>query len=125
MVIYLEKKMERLNSGDEKIIFGTNLSTLNIGLMKCGRVQWQKAEATRKDFNIVLIRQDKKFYFSELFKVIQDAVPLILHYRTMHLFRTFFRVHLSHRMCNQFTLHHEFRIDTGRQNLNRRYSSCL
>ena len=26
----------------------------------------------------------------------------------------FLRVHLSHRMCNQFTLHHEFRIDTRR-----------
>ena len=25
----------------------------------------------------------------------------------------FLRVHLSHRMCNQFTLHHKFRIDTG------------
>ena len=24
------------------------------------------------------------------------------------------RVHLSYRMCNQFTLHHKFRIDTGR-----------
>ena len=26
----------------------------------------------------------------------------------------FLRVHLSYRMCNQFTLHHKFRIDTGR-----------
>ena len=26
----------------------------------------------------------------------------------------FLRVHLSHWMCNQFTLHHKFRIDTGR-----------
>ena len=30
--------------------------------MKCGRVQWQKADVTRKDFNIVLIHQDKKFF---------------------------------------------------------------
>ena len=49
-----------------------------------GRVQWQEAEETRKDFNIVLIHQDKKFFISELFKVIQDAIPLILHYRTMY-----------------------------------------
>ena len=28
--------------------------------------------------------QDKKFFISELFKVIQDAFPLILHYRTMY-----------------------------------------
>ena len=34
MVIYLEKKMQRLNSGDQKMVFGTNLSTLNIGLTK-------------------------------------------------------------------------------------------
>ena len=26
----------------------------------------------------------------------------------------FLRVHLPHRMCDQFTLHHKFRIDTGR-----------
>ena len=88
MVIYLEKTMERSNSGDHKIIFGTILSNLNICLMKSGRAQWQKAEETRKDFNIVLIHQDKKSFISELFKVIQDAVSLILHYRMMLLFRT-------------------------------------
>ena len=47
--------------------------------------EWKsKVEATIKDFNIVLIRQDKKFFTFELFKVIQDAIPLILHYRTMY-----------------------------------------
>ena len=56
--------------------------------MMYGRAKWQEAEATRKDFNSVLIRQDKKFFTFELFKVIQDAVPLILHYRTMCWFRT-------------------------------------
>ena len=30
--------------------------------MKCGRLQWQKADVTRKDFNIVLIHQDNKFF---------------------------------------------------------------
>ena len=53
---YFEKKTERLNSGDYKIIFGANLSTLNIGLMVCGRARWQEADTTRKDINIVLIR---------------------------------------------------------------------
>ena len=38
-------------------IFGTNLRTLNVGLMM-ERARWQEAEATRKDFNIVLTRQD-------------------------------------------------------------------
>ena len=67
--------MERLNSGDQKMIFRTNLRTLSIGLTICGRAKWQEAEATRKDFNIVLTRQDKKFFTSELFKVMQDAIP--------------------------------------------------
>ena len=50
MVNFLEKKMERLTSGDLKIVFGTNLRTLSSGLMKCGRAKWQEAEATRKYF---------------------------------------------------------------------------
>ena len=54
------------------VIFGTNSSTLNISLMKCGRSKWQEVEAIRKDFNIVLIHQDKKFFVSKLFKVIQE-----------------------------------------------------
>ena len=32
------------------MIFGTNLSTLNIGLMIYGRARWQEAEASRKGF---------------------------------------------------------------------------
>ena len=83
MVIYLEKKMGRLNSGDYKIIIGTILRTLSIGLIKCGRVTCKEAEATRKYFNIVLTRQDQKLFISELFKVVQDAIPLILHSMTM------------------------------------------
>ena len=70
------------------MIFGTMLITLNISLMICGRARWQKAEGTRKCFNTVLTRQDNKFFTSELFKVIQDAIPLILHFRTMCSFRT-------------------------------------
>ena len=65
--------MERLNSGDEKIIFGTNLCILDIGLMKSGRASWQKEEETRTYFSIVLNLQEKLFT-SELFKVIQDAI---------------------------------------------------
>ena len=117
--------MERLNSGDEKIIFGTNLRILDNGLMKCGRLKWQEAEVTRKDFNIVLTRQDKKFFISELFKVIQDAISLILITGQCINSEQFLRVHLSHRMCNQFTLHHEFRIDTGRTKFEQKTDGIL
>ena len=45
---YTEKKMGRSNSGEWKMIFGTNLSTLSIGLMMCGRARWQEAEQQEK-----------------------------------------------------------------------------
>ena len=75
----------------------------------------RRVEATIKDFNTVLTRQGKKFFTFELFKVIQDAIPLILRYRSMSLIPDgFFQVHLSRRMCNQFTFHHQPLIDSGR-----------
>ena len=55
--------------------------------MKGGRASSRNEEETRKDFSIVLILQEK-FFTSELFKVIQDAILLILHCRTMSWFRT-------------------------------------
>ena len=66
---------------------------------KCGRARRQEAEATRKEINIVLTRQDKNFFISELFKVIQDTIPLILHCRTMCQFRTIFFEYIYHNGC--------------------------
>ena len=37
----------------------------------------------------------------------------------------FFEYILSHRMCNQFTLHHEFRIDTGRTTFEQKTDSIF
>ena len=51
-------------------------------LMKSGRAAWQEEEITRKDFSIVLMLR-VKFFTSEIFKVIQDAILWNLHYRTM------------------------------------------
>ena len=86
-----------------------------VGLMRCGRAKWQEAEGTRKYFNIVLI----------LVRTRNSSSP-----SSSRSFRTqshwsfttgqcvnsgqFLRVHLSYWMCNQFTLHHKFRIDSGR-----------
>ena len=79
-------RLGKMNQSEPNI--EQHLRTLNIGLTICGRARWKEAEATRNDFNTVLIRQDKRFFTSELFKAIQDATPLILHFRTMCLFRT-------------------------------------
>ena len=45
--------MERLNSGFEKIVFGMNLRTLSIGLMKCGRAKWLEAGGNKKRLSIL------------------------------------------------------------------------
>ena len=79
--------MERLNSGESKIIFRIILCFVIIGLTKSGGAALQEEEDKSKNFSIVLIFQEH-FCTSELSKVIQDAILLILHHRTMSLFRT-------------------------------------
>ena len=71
MEVHLETMMERLNSGEEKIIFRIILCFVTIGLTKSGRTAWQEDEDKRKDFNIILILQEK-FFTSELSKVLID-----------------------------------------------------
>ena len=83
----IEKKMAPFNSGELKKIFRNISLIVLIGLTTSGRKAWREEEETRKDTSIVLIRQEQSCT-SELFKVIQDAVSLILLYRTVSLFRT-------------------------------------
>ena len=71
MDVFPEKMMEQLNSGESKIIFRLISCIVIIGLVE-----------TRKDFSVVLILQEQ-FCTSEVFKAIQDAVSLILLYRTV------------------------------------------
>ena len=127
MVIFFEKTMERLNSGDWRIIFGTNLSNLNIGLMKSGWAQWQKAEETRKDIYIVLIHQEKTR------NLLSPSSSRTFKTQTCWSFITgqcinpkrFHRVHLSRRKCDQFTFHQKFRIDTGRTKFEQKTDGLL
>ena len=79
--------MERLNSGELKIVFRNMSHIVLIGLTTSGRRAWQEEEEeTRKDTSIALIRQEQSCT-SEVFKVIQEAILLILLYKTMLLFR--------------------------------------
>ena len=66
--------------------------------MKRRRASWQKDEETRKDFSTVLILQEK-FFISELFKVIQDAISLILYRTTMSLIPDGFFKYIYHVGC--------------------------
>ena len=96
------------------MIFGTNLTTLKIGLMMYGRVKWQEADATRKYFNSVLIRQDDKFLYLRALQGHSGRNPIDPSLQDNVNSGQFLRVLLSYGMCNQFTLQHKFRIDSGR-----------
>ena len=83
----IEKKMEQFNSGELKKIFRNISRTVLIGLTTSGRRAWQEEEETRRDDTSTALILQEKSCISELFKVIQDAISLILLYRTMLLFR--------------------------------------
>ena len=80
----IEKKMEQFISG--KKIFRNISCIALVGLTVGGKHAGQEEEDTRKDFSTVLILQEQ-LCISELFKNIQNTILLILHYRTMLLFR--------------------------------------
>ena len=92
------EKMEPFNSGEYKKIFRHISCIAFIGLITSGRKAWQKEEETRKDTSIVLIRQEQ-FCTSELFKVIQDVVSLILLYRTNVVIPSNFFQNIYHVGC--------------------------
>ena len=82
----IEKKMEPFNSGELKKIFRNISCIALVGLIASGKHAWQEEEESRTDFSTVLILLEQ-LCISELFKDIQDAILLILRYRTMWLFR--------------------------------------
>ena len=83
----IEKKMEPFNSGELKIIFRNISRAVLIGLTTSGEHAWQEEKEIREDSSTVLILLEQ-LCISELFKDIQDAILLILRYRTMSLLRT-------------------------------------
>ena len=124
MVVYLEKMMERLNSGEEKIIFRIVLCFVIIGLTRSGRAAWQQEEETRKK---------SVLYWFFRSSSVPPSSPRSFRTQSYWSFITgqcrysgrFLQVHLSRWMCNQFTLLHEFRIDTGRTKFEQQTDSIL
>ena len=115
MVIYFEKKMERLNSGESKFIFRTIFENSQ----HLSDEVW-KSKMAGGGGNKIRLQ-----YCTWSIRTRNSLSP-----RSSRLFRTqshwsftagqcvnsgqFLRVHLSHRVCDWFTLHHQFRIDTER-----------
>ena len=65
--------MEQFISGELKKIFRVSSHTLLTDLTVGGKYAWQEEEEMLQE----------QLFISELFKDIQDAILLILHYRTM------------------------------------------
>ena len=74
--------MEQLNSGESNSIFEVIIHKYIIGLMIDGKLVWLQEEDRNEDISIVLIIREQ-FSTSALFKVILEAISLILRCRTM------------------------------------------
>ena len=109
-----KKKMVRWNSGDWKMIFGTNLSTLNIGLTMYGRAKMQGGGGNKKRFQYCIDSSGQEILYLRALQGHSGRNPIDPHTPGQSVNSgQFLRVHFSYWMCHQFTLH-KFRIDTGR-----------
>ena len=68
--------MEQFNSGELSFIFEINSHKFLVGQMIVGKYVWQQEEELKEDISTALMFQEQ-FFTSELFKVIQDAIPFI------------------------------------------------
>ena len=59
--VFLEMKMEQLDSGDRRRISNQFSQILYIGHFECGYTIFKKAEDERRDFSFVLITLGQKF----------------------------------------------------------------
>ena len=74
--------MEQQNSTKSNSIFEVIIHKYIIGLMIDGKLVWLQEEVRNEDISIALIIREQ-FFTSVLFKVILEAISLILRYRTM------------------------------------------
>ena len=121
--LYLEKMMERLNSGDY-------LRNDLVQFQHWSDEKWKstmaKGGGNKKRFQyctdpsgqeILYLRPLQGHSGRNLIDLsLQDSVIIS---------NGFFEYNLSHRMCNQFTLHREFRIDSGRTNFEQKTDGIL
>ena len=113
MAIYLEKMMEQFEFWRLKRLSSEPFLS-NLGLMKSGRAQWQKAEETRKKSILYWSIRTRNSLFPSSSRSFRTQSHWSFITGQCINSERFLWVHLSHRMCDQFTFHHEFRIDTGR-----------
>ena len=111
MEVYLETMMERLNSGELKVIFRIILCFVRPMMTKSGRAQNGRRRRTQENISVL-------YWFFKNNSLLPSS-PRSFRMQSYWSFITgqcrdsgrFLQVHLSRRMCDQFTFH---RIDTGR-----------
>ena len=123
MEVYIEKTMERLNSGESKTIWGTVslLSSLvwrQVEEYKGRRRKQQQISVLYWFFrrNSLSPSSSRSFwtqsYWFFITRQCLDSERLL-------------PIHLSCRMCNQFIFHHQFGIDTWRSKFEQQTDSIL
>ena len=90
--------MERLNSGDYKIVFGTNLSTLNIGLMKCGKSKMAGGGGNKKRFQYCTDSSGQEILYFRVFQGHSGRNPIDPSRQCVNS-EQFLRVHFYHIGC--------------------------
>ena len=87
-------------------------------ILEIKKIKWKstmaKGGGNKKDFNIVLIHQDKKFFIFSSSRSFMTQSRWSFITGQCFYSEQFLPVHLSCRMCNQYAFHHQFRIGTGR-----------
>ena len=122
---YIEKMMERSNSGESKMIF-KNICTFIIGLTTSGRKDMARGGGIKKRQQYCTDSSGVTLYFPALHGHSGRSLIELQLYRTMSLFDRFLRVHLNHIGC-AINLHSIMNsgLILGGQNLSKKTDSIL
>ena len=108
MVLYFEKKMERLNSGDSKIVFGTKLRSIMAG-----------GGGNKNIFQYCTDPSGQEILYLRALQGHSGRNPIDLSLQDNVLISNYFFEYIYHIGCAINSLHHKFRIDTVRTKFER------
>ena len=116
--------MEQLNSARKNSIFEVIIDKYRIGLMIVGKLVWLQEEVRNEDISIALIAW-VQFSTSALFKVILEAISLILRYRQCADWNKNIPLHLPRWMHIQSSFYYQQWTDTWRSKFEQKTNSVL
>ena len=102
------------------------MSTLNIGLTKSGRAQWQEADENKKRFQFCNDPSGQEILYLRALQGHSGRNPIDPSLQDNVLIPNNFFEYIYHIGCAiNFTLQHEFRIDTGRTQFGQKTDGIL